>query len=345
MRYASALAIAVAAIFMMSALPFVANSVSDAADPTPDIYVDTSSNLAISGYISGYDTSSTTPRAYLFVVHKEIVDGKDVYQYTNLNPLQTDNPLISAQVDANNKFSVLIPRIINSDVEYYLSFGMYSIKSLPWTEDDEGVTIVPDDTCPSKTGSYYAYKIPHSDPWSDTTKYPTYNESSPDTTQVWITSSTNTGKGLISIDRAMGTVTGHVSIVVRGSQSNLEDVRVELYSEGKQVAYTNTDSHGDYSLEVSTGTYELKFSRGNYTHAPVPVEVKEGINNVPEVTMELEMDNSYFGYDLVHFLMFIGAGICVLIIILSIGFQYKRMKMNKSGREWILDDMPEEDDD
>ena len=43
--------------------------------------------------------------------------------------------------------------------------------------------------------------------------------------------------------------------------------------------------------------------------------------------------------------MFIGAGICVLIIILSIGFQYKRMKGHKAGREWILDDMPEQDDD
>ena len=142
----------------------------------------------------------------------------------------------------------------------------------------------------------------------------------------------------------MGEISGHVSIMVRGSQSNLEDVRVELFSDGKQVAYTNTDSKGNFSLEVPTGSYELTFNRGNYRHDPVPVEVIEGKNTIPEVTMELEMDNSYFGYDLVHFLMFIGAGICVLIIILSIGFQYKRMKMNRSGREWILDDMPEDDD-
>ena len=98
------------------------------------------------------------------------------------------------------------------------------------------------------------------------------------------------------------------------------------------------------TLKVATGSYTITYNRGNYTHEPVEIEVIEGTNKAPEVTMELEMDTSYFGYDLVHFMMFVGAGICVLIVMISIGFQYKRMKKNKSGKEWILDDLPEKEE-
>ncbi|MBO7409958.1 MAG: carboxypeptidase regulatory-like domain-containing protein [Candidatus Methanomethylophilaceae archaeon] len=344
MRFASALAIAVAAIFMISAVPFVASSESYADPDPPSSYVDPDDKLNLCGYITGYDTtSSSAPKAYLFVVHKETESGTDVYYYTNVNDDPQDGSLIGESVDSNGMFSIVIPRI-NTTAEYYIWFDMYSIRTVPWTNAEKR-TIVPDASWPSGvTGVYTAYKIPHEELWTNTTQYPSYDKEHPDDNRIWITDDDPSKTGLISLQRSMGEISGHVSIMVRGSQSNLEDVRVELFSDGKQVAYTNTDSKGNFSLEVPTGSYELTFNRGNYRHDPVPVEVIEGKNTIPEVTMELEMDNSYFGYDLVHFLMFIGAGICVLIIILSIGFQYKRMKMNRSGREWILDDMPEDDD-
>ncbi len=345
MRYGPALAIVIAAAFMMSAVPFMASSSSDADPDPPSSYVDPNDKLNLCGYITGYDTtSSSAPKAYLFVVHKETESGSVVYYYTNVNDDPKDGSLIGGPVDSNGMFSIVIPRI-NTTAEYYIWFDMYSIRTVPWT-DAEKSTIVPDSTWPAGvTGTYTAYKIPHEYLWSDTTEYPSYDKDHPTDNRNWITDDDRTKPGLISLQRSMGEISGHVSIMVRGSQNNLEDVRVELFSDGKQVAYTSTDSRGNYTLEVPTGSYELTFTRGNYHHEAVPVEVIEGKNTIPEVTMELRMDDSYFGYDLVHFLMFIGAGMCILIIIISIGFQYKRMKGHKAGREWILDDMSEQDDD
>ena len=213
---------------------------------------------------------------------------------------------------------------------------MYSIKTVPWIGgDDSKKTIIPEHPSwpDSVSSSYVAYKIPRS----------LWDISDPD---VWITDKNLTDTGLISLQRSEGEISGHVSTVIRGDPNDLADVRVELINTfGKQVAYTNTDSKGNYSMTVPTGSYELRFYRGNYSHEPVLIEVNEGTNNVPEVTMELEKDTSYFGYDLEHFLMFIGAGICVVIVIMSIVYQYKRMKGKKTGKEWILDDMPGEEED
>ena len=340
MRYAPALAVAIAAIFLVTAVPFVAND-SD-ADTT---YVDPTSKLNLCGYITGYDSTAVAPNAYMFVVHKEIVSGSEVYYYTNVNSDPMDGTPIKATVDSNNRFSIVIPRI-NTTADYYICFDMYSIKTVPWTNAEKR-TIVPDSTLPTGvTATYTAFKIPHDTMWTDTTEYPSYDETNPSAHRIWITDSSRTDPGLISLERSMGEIVGHVSTTIRGNLNDLVNVRVELYSkDGGQVAYTNTDDDGNYNLNVPTGNYELRFYRGNYNHAPVPIEVIEGSNSVPEVTMELEKDTSYFGYDLVHFMMFIGAGICIIIVLLSIGFQYKRMKGKKAGREWILDDMSEEEED
>ena len=155
MRYAPALAVAIAAIFLVTAVPFVAND-SD-ADTT---YVDPTSKLNLCGYITGYDSTAVAPNAYMFVVHKEIVSGSEVYYYTNVNSDPMDGTPIKATVDSNNRFSIVIPRI-NTTAEYYICFDMYSIKTVPWTNAEKR-TIVPDSTLPTGvTATYTAFKIPH----------------------------------------------------------------------------------------------------------------------------------------------------------------------------------------
>ena len=343
MRYGPALAIAVVAVFLISAIPFAAED-SDAVNPYADPYVDFNHLIQRRGCVTGFDTSTDSPKAYLFVV---IEDG-GVFKYINFNESETDTSPVTASVGSDNTFTFIVPTITATSAEYYIWFDLYSIKNVPWMPSalDNGVeTIEPEHpSWPDSVKRVYpsAYKIPHANNW-DT--YPSYDPDHPSQNEYWITDKTPKEPGVITLQRSMGTVTGHVSYNIRGGLSNLEDVRVEIYSNGSQIQYTDTDSRGNYTFEVPTGSYELTFTRGNYHHEAVPVEVVEGKNAVPEVTMELQMDDSYFGYDLVHFLMFIGAGMCILIIIISIGFQYKRMKGHKSGREWILDDMPEQDDD
>jgi hypothetical protein len=343
MRYGPALAIAVVAIFLISAVPFVAND-SEASNPYADPYVDFDHKIQLRGCVTGFDISSESPKAYLFVV---IEDG-GVFKYINYNESDTDTSPVTAPIASDNTFTFIVPTITAVTAEYYIWFDLYSIKNVPWKVSDieNGVeSIEPEHpSWPDSIKRVYpsAYKIPHANAW-DT--YPSYDPDHPSQNEFWITDKTPTESGVITLQRSMGTVTGHVSNTVRGDLNDLADVRVEIFSNGRQILYTDTDSKGNYTFDVPTGSYELTFNRGNYHHSAINIEVVEGDNKAPEVTMELEMDNSYFGYDLVHFLMFIGAGICVLIIILSIGFQYKRMKMNRSGREWILDDMPEEDDD
>ena len=67
MRYVPALAFAVTALFLMAAVPFIAND-ADAVST----YVDPDDQLNLCGYITGYDSSAVAPIAYMFVVHKEI---------------------------------------------------------------------------------------------------------------------------------------------------------------------------------------------------------------------------------------------------------------------------------
>ena len=339
MRYGPALAVIIAALTLAAVFPMAVSSDSDAAST---YYGEDKINIC--GYVTGYDSTMAAPNIYVFIVHKEIESEKELYKYTNLDDDPNETPLISATIDSNNKFSVVVPKINNTIADYYFCFDIYSIKNLPWYTEKH--TIIPDSTLPSSMEGkdYLAYKIPRPESgWASVTPCNPYNLNP--STEYWMTADDPTDPWVIGLSRSMGKVTGHVSNIVRGEPTDLGGVLVEFFnSDGKRAAYTTTDKDGDYEVEVPTGDYNVEFYRGNFRHETIQVNVIEGNNRATEVTMEYEMENVYFGYDLTHFLMFVGAGICIFLIITSLGFQYRRIKKNKSGNEWILDDMPEEKD-
>ena len=96
--------------------------------------------------------------------------------------------------------------------------------------------------------------------------------------------------------------------------------------------------------KLPTGDYKVTVSRGNYTCEPIFITVRDGAETeCGETTMTLTVHNDYFGYDLAHFLTIIGGAVCAAIILISIAFQWRRIKRNKSGKDWILDDQQEID--
>lgn len=347
MRYGPALAVIVAALALVAAVPMMASSDSYAEDyVSPDDTLD----IGVSGYITNYTPAEgVTLRAYIFVV----IEIADSYYYVNLNPTEEGTALVSATVDANNKFTLVVPRITNTNAEYFICFDYYSIETVPWIPGEDDIqeirpahsTDITEHYWPATvTRTYKAIKLPHTEPWSDTTAYPSYDETHPADTEYWITAKDPASNGLIGLERSMGTVKGHVVNLIRGENNDLADVLVEFFNNGDRVKSTTTDSGGDFEVNLPTGTYTVKFYKGNYHHEPITIDVTDSTYQMDDVVMELEMDTPFFGYDLVHFMMFIGAGLCITIIIISIAYQWRRIKQNKSGKDWILDDMPEEEE-
>ena len=329
---------AVTALLLFAGIPLV----SDGSDATSYVGDD---KITICGYAE-YDAAlDITPEIMVFVVYTT-TEGKF---YVNVN----DGKLISATVngtDGNEKnhyfFSIGEVPLINSPAaEYYIcAFNNFKINSVSSFIEAERVTIHPDEESWGAIVAvdWDAWMIKHDDPWSET----------PAGATVWVTGQyiepSGGDPGYLSGDHitmktAMGAVKGHVDGIIGNKTENLNDVLVQFLRNGSVVASTRTNSDGDYSLTVPTGYYTVKFSRGNYECDPIPFTVTEGTNTVPGASMTLTVSEDYFGYDLAHFLTIIGGAVCATIIFISIAFQWRRIKRNKSGKDWILDDQQEMD--
>ncbi len=337
MRYVAVLASILAVLTVMSAVPYVVSDTSEALDP--DDYVSPTETVVFNGLVGGYDTteSSVVPKVFIFVV---VFDAVDTYYYVNVN----DGKMLSTDIvqkynedlkEMQYVFSIEVPQIIDPAAEYYICvFNNYKIDSVPATIKTQPETVTPDDTSwgTTKVGDYKAYMIKHDTPWTA--------DQEVDLSQV----GTETGYK-IGLTRAEGTITRHVNGMIGTKTSDLGDVLVRFFRNDDNIRSVRTDSNGNYSATLPTGDYEVRFSRGNYTSEPVNVTVNEGNSNVaPDVTMTLKVENDFFGQDLSHFLTIVGGVVCGLIILISIAFQWRRIKQKKSGKDWILDDMEEMDE-
>lgn len=328
---------AVTALLLFAGMPMF----SDSSDATSYVGDDM---ITICGYAE-YDAAlDITPEIMVFVVYTT-TEGKF---YVNVN----DGKLISAPVKGTDDeesthyfFSIQnVPLITSPAAEYYIcAFNNFKINSISSFIEAERVTIHPDEESWGTIVAvdWDAWMIKH-DAWSGASAGAT----------VWVTGQyiepTEEDPGYLSGDHitmktAIGAVKGHVDGIIGNKTDNLNDVLVQFMRNGSVVASTRTNSDGDYSLTVPTGYYTVKFSRGNYECDPIPFTVTEGTNTVPSASMTMTVSNDYFGYDLAHFLTIMGGVVCAAIILISIAFQWRRIKRNKSGKDWILDDQQEID--
>lgn len=331
MRYVAALATILAVLTVFSAVPL---AVCDSSDANPEDYISETDKLILEGKAVGAETSTVRPVIYVFVVYYDV--GEDKYLYINANEGKMLSCEVSTTEDADGyNFSISVPKISIIGADYYIcAFNNFRIEGVPNTLAGEPELIEPD---PAEWGtaivpSYNAYKVIQS-----TTNY---WKDMADGTEVPLTEYSH----VIYLKSATGTLSGHVSGIIGSTTSNLNDVLVQFYRGDNYVDSTRTDSSGNYTIELPTGEYTVKFSRGNYDCEPVKATVNEGTNTVPDVTMTLKVSNEFFGYDLSHFLTIIGGAVCTIIILISIAFQWRRIKRKKSGKDWILDDLEEIDE-
>ena len=340
MKYGAILT-AVAAMFMLlAALPVAVSddSYSDAVVVEPT-HVDTEKTLTFKGYAK-FDTSvGVQPDLIIFVVFQD--PATDEYRYENVNKGSLIRTTVSGDSSAdatkNYYFEITnIPLINVTTADYYISaFNSFSIDGTSDSIEYTGKTIVPDpDTWVDvSAGSWTAYKINRS----------VWNPYDPDNTSIFITDEPPS-LNRIHLGSAQGSLSGHVEGVIGNNTNNLNDVLVQIYQNDTFITDTRTNSHGDYSVTLPTGVYRITFSRGNYESDPITVTVSEGTNTAPNVTMTLSVQNNFLGFDLAHFLTIIGGIVCAFIIIISIIFQYRRIKKNQTGTDWILDDMEDDEE-
>lgn len=301
--------------------------------------------ISICGYAKYDVNTDVVPEIIVFVVYTDST-GTNYYPDAKGDGLlmrSTITGIVSADESKNYYFEVTDVPLIDSGAKYYIcAFNNFRISTVSsMIVADSRTTIVPDESWGTVVAqSWEAWEI-DSSVWSgaaaDDKVFVTgeYNES---TQQM--------SGDLISLERATGAVTGHVDGSIAGNVNKLSDVLVQFIRDGSTVAETRTDNSGNYSIAaVPTGYYKVHFSRGNYECDPVTVTVNEGTNTVSSVTMTLKVSTDFFGYDLAHFLTIMGGAACAIIIVISIGYQWRRIKQKKSGKDWILDDMTEMDKD
>ncbi len=317
-------------------------------DGSADTTYVTSDKISICGYAK-YDTNTdVAPQIFVFVGYEDPVDEDVKYIDAKGNGTMM-KAVISGVVSTTDEslnyyFEVTNVPLIDktTSAHYYVcvfyNFRICTVSSM--IDPDSETEIVPDDTWETTAKNWEAWQVEDS---------------------VWNTAAANdevfiTGKydevnkqmsgDLISLERATGTVTGHVNGSIAGKIDGLDGVLVQFSRSGTVVTETRTDDNGNYTATyVPTGDYTVTFSRGNYTCDPVTVTVNEGTNTVETATMTLKINTDFFGYDLAHFLAILGGAACVIIIVISIVYQWRRIKRKKSGKEWILDDMEEIDED
>lgn len=345
MRSGQLLSLVIVAVMVIAAVPCFFSASSDAdADPDPNDYVDPTKTISFTGY-ARYDASSNlSTELILFIVYS---DGTGKKYYIDANDDDTlikvaVNDTSSADESKHYYFEIQnVPLIIESSgAQYYIcAFTNFKIQTVSSEIDpDSKSTLFPDQTWSKGGKTWEAWQIKNS-LWTGSVGGESYA-----ITGGYNTETKEFSGDQISLDRAEGTVNGHVNGIIGNNTSNLDDVLVQFYRGDDFVASTRTDGHGDYSIRIATGDYKVTYSRGNYTCEPVDVTVTEGTTTVSDVTMTLVLDNAFFGFDLAHFLAIIGGIVCAFIIVISIIFQYRRIKMKKSGNDWILDDLDEDDD-
>ncbi len=307
--------------------------------------------ITFSGYTGGftsYDGSdeSRLPIIYIFVVY----EVGDIYKYEDAKENHalmmgrvSDNT--STDGSKNNLFSITVPLIDVPGADYYIcAFNNYKMNGVSSFIEPETTTITADeswDGTAQEGKSWKVWKI-KSSVWSGAT--------GDETEPFFITGEYDTvaeepSVDLIFLTGATGSATGHVSGMIANSTSNLNDVLVQFYKNGRFIDSTRTGSNGNYHLDgLPTGDYTVTFSRGNYECDPISITIYDGADTpCGETTMTLTVNNEFFGYDLAHFLTILGGAVCALIIFISIAFQWRRIKQKKSGKDWILDDLEEMD--
>ena len=339
----SAVILVSAAIAVVVAITAVAL----AADDSDASHVGTE-EITFTGYTGGftsYDASdeSKLPVIYIFVAYEQ----DTFYKYENVKNDALLSGYVSANTDSdgskNNLFSITVPLINAAGADYYLcAFNNYKVNGVSSFINPAAVTITADDTwadTPQEGKEWKVWKI-DSSVWSG----------AHDGDKFYITGEYDTvnkepSVDLIFLTGAYGSASGHVNGVIANNTDNLNDVLVQFYKNDRFIDSTRTGSNGIYRLEnLPTGDYKVTFSRGNYTCDPIYITIYDGAEtDCGDIDMTLTVHNDYFGYDLAHFLTIMGGIVCAAIIFISIAFQWRRIKRNKSGKDWILDDQQEMD--
>ncbi len=322
-------------LLLCAAIPVFSSDGSDASTYTSD------DTITISGYAK-YDTNTdVVPEIIVFIVYTDATGTKYYEDAKGNGLLMTGTISGNTSTDESKNYFFTIPEVplITGTAHYYIcAFNNFRIGTVSSMIDPESkTTIVPDESWGKVVpGEWDAWKVDDS-VWSGVTAG----------TEVFVTGgydeeNEKMSGDLLSLERATGTVTGHVDGSIAGNIDGLGDVLVQFVRDGTVVAEARSNSSGDYTAtNVPTGYYTVEFSRGNYSCEPTTVTVNEGINTVTTATMTLKVNTDFFGYDLAHFLTILGGAACGLIIIISIAYQWRRIKQKKSGKDWILDDMEE----
>ncbi len=326
-------------LILCACIPLVADEGSSAST-----YAGTDT-INICGYAKYDINTDVAPEIIVFIVYTDATDTKYYEDTKGEGLLMTGT--VSAEVSTTDEsknyyFEVTDVPLITGSAHYYVcAFNNFRISTVSSMIDPTSkATIIPDESWGKVVpGEWEAWEVNDS-VWSGAV----------DGDDVFITGeyddvNKQMSGDLISLERATGTVTGHVDSSIAGKINGLDGVLVRFIRNSTTVAEAWTNGEGDYTAtNVPTGYYTVEFSRGNYTCEPTTVTVNEGINTVSDATMTLTVDNEFFGYDLAHFLTILGGAACAIIIFISIAYQWRRIKQKKSGKDWILDDMEEFDE-
>lgn len=339
MKCAKTAAFVLTVLMVISCLPIAFSQDSSAVSTNPDdfVYDDT---IHLKGFAHFEDASSSgLPTIYVFVVYYDVIN--DVHKYVNVN----NGKLMSAEVmynpanqndPKNYLFDVEVPLIKEPSANYYVcAFNGYEIGAVSDKLSNTTEEIVADGSWPANVKTKFnACEI-------DRTAWDTVSPNG----DAWITGNTTNDLDCIFLSSARGTVRGHVIGEIAGNTNDLNNVAVEFYNKYDDLINTaRTDKNGYFSTSLPTGDYTVKFSRGNYVCDPVEISVVEGTNDIGEFKMTISVDKQFFGYDLTHFLMLTGGGVCFVIIVIAIAYQFNRIKGKKPAREWIYNDMDNPDE-
>ena len=338
------LAVAVVVLFLLVAVaPMAASEDSEAESDVPRPYPENPTKFCkFNGIVKHFGDYLPADKLHVIIVAAYYDTADQRYYFTDKPGV--DMVLSKEEVlagDSPFNFSIDMPKITDGNFKYFLC-----------VENGYRIAGVSDklDGTPVKVHPYpYMIKSPDTDPPWGSIKMPTYTAfmirqqtSStafiPDTFD--ITGNTADSFNVISLAPAKVTVSGSVmSGKFALVNANVDFCRI---STPDVVEYTAiTDKNGYYYIEdVNTGTYIVKVYTNGYTAENQVVDVLDGELNVVNIEMK-QNDSGYFGYDLPHFLLIMGGIIGVILIVVSLFFQY--WVVNKKHNNWVYNDMEDED--
>ena len=319
-------------LMMITSAPAVLFSDDSSAYDTTGKISDTK-NLTFTGTVR-YNISPPEGQEpnIIVLIATQVVDP--LYMIERLSYVEEPSKV---RINADGTFSLRSYRILNNNPAlnyYFLVESGYEIEivSSSLSGDPETVYRYNTDDLMSYAESYTAFKL---------------------TETVAPTDSTFKITGKNGVLDKIGAIhaTGTFSAITHTDNYRLANAEVRLLREGEtdieKYAFSGTsDSNGVCTIKsVSTGVYTVVTLLENYDQAKsIQVNIVKDETALVEIDMDINMkDNTYWGFDLPHFLMLCSGVIVVVVIAVSVILQRRAIK--GKGGDWFINDVKEEDDD